>query len=277
VSSAIRRLCLVVDVEGYSVHPNPVQHTLQSRLSDVLRAVLSSAGVPARRTDRQDRGDGQLLVLPAGVDEARVVPGLVRGLVERLDEDGTAAARQGAPPLRLRGALTQGVVQMAATGYVGRAVVAASRLVDAAEVRDELRRTPQAVLCLAVADDLYQDVVVHGYGGLTAAGFRAVRVQVPAKRFDALAWVRALAAGSLPPDPAAAVVAAASLGLAPVAVAGIAAGRALGQPGSEEENQPPAPTGGATEHAEATEHLEATEFDHPVWEDDWDDPAHQTS
>ncbi|MGH3992582.1 MAG: hypothetical protein ACRDSN_08965, partial [Pseudonocardiaceae bacterium] len=65
---AVRRLCLVIDVEGYSAHDNLVQLTMQDRLDAVLRAGLAGAGVARRRTERQDRGDGQLIVLPAGVD-----------------------------------------------------------------------------------------------------------------------------------------------------------------------------------------------------------------
>lgn len=213
---AVRRLCAVVDVEGYSRHLNPVQIGIQQRLDAVLRSGLHAAGVLRRRTEHQDRGDGRLLVLPAGVDEARVVPGLLRGVLNALAADRARAADRAEPALRLRLALNQGVVHLAATGYVGRAIVDVCRLVDSAEVRAELSAVPDADLALIAADDLYRDVLAHGYGGFPHDGFRLVRIRGP-KGFQATARLRALSAAALGPDTAAVTAAAAAAAVLPLA------------------------------------------------------------
>jgi hypothetical protein len=199
IGPGVRRLVAVIDAEAYSLRSHPEQFGLQHRLDAVVRAGLAAAGVRRRRVEVQDRGDGQLLVLPAGIDEARALPGLLRGLLGALGEDASRWDSQ--PRLRMRAALSQGVVHLGATGYVGRAVVEACRMVDSDEVRDELRAVANADLCLVVGDDLYRDVVAQGYGGVPGDGFR--RIVVPSKGTDLQAWVRALSDAALGPDPAA--------------------------------------------------------------------------
>jgi hypothetical protein len=185
---AIRRLCLVVDIESYSALDHRDQHGAQSRLAQVLTAAVRRAGV--RRgllgdgVARQDRGDGQLVLLPAGIDEATAISGLVHGLAEAL-----VGVNRARPRLRLRVALAQGVVQAAATGYVGKSIVDACRLVDSAALRDALARAPDRDLAVAFTDDLFRDVVIHGFGGLVGSDFRRVDVVEASKGFATAAWV----------------------------------------------------------------------------------------
>src|SRR5262245_24233209 len=126
VPPAIRRLCLVVDIESYSSLDHQAQHRAQARLAKVLTTAVRRAGVRyallGRGAIRQNRGDGQLVLLPAGIDEARAISGLVRGLA-----DAMLGINAEQPRLRLRVALAQGVVQAAATGYVGKSIVDACR------------------------------------------------------------------------------------------------------------------------------------------------------
>ncbi len=197
---AIRRLCLVVDIESYSALDHQAQLRAQAGLAWVLTAAVRRAGVqpgfPPRAVIRQNRGDGQLVLLPPGIDEARAIAGLVYGLA-----DGMLAINAQAPRLRLRAALAQGVVQAAATGYVGKAIVDACRLVDSAALREALAAAPERDLAVAFTDDLYHDVVVHGFGGLVGSDFRQVHVVDERKGFAVAAWVsRPDPAGASPPD-----------------------------------------------------------------------------
>ncbi len=278
---AVRRLCLVVDIEGYSRHPGIVQFELQRRLWDVLRAAAGGAGIVRRRTHRQDRGDGQLIFLPPGVDEARALPGFIRGMLRALEDD--RLGRGDAPALRLRLATGQGVVQPAATGFVGKVVVDVCRLADAGEVRAELVAVPDADLCLVVTDDLYRDVVVQGYGGLPGDGFRTVHVRDAAKGFDAVAWMRALTAAALADiDP----VAATALATLPFVVAGsVLTQRTLGSlwsddPGPLEPEPDPDPTYDGQHHPHDPAHDDLAHVgpDHPDLfhhaDVDHDPPAH---
>ncbi|GAA1821143.1 hypothetical protein GCM10009682_46580 [Luedemannella flava] len=185
---AIRRLCLVVDIEAYSALDHQAQHQAQARLARALTAAVRAAGVPhsplRRGVIRQNRGDGQLVLLPAGIDEARAISGLVRGLAEAM-----MGVNAEAPRLRLRAALAQGVVQVAATGYVGKSIVDACRLVDSAALREALAAAPERDVAVAFTDDLFRDVVIHGFGGLVGSDFRQVDVVEERKGFAIAAWV----------------------------------------------------------------------------------------
>ena len=193
---AVRRLCLVAGIEGYSQNDNRAQAELQRRLKDTLERTLKSANVAVDRTVRQNRDDGQLLLLPVGVKAAAVVPALIGGLLEHLDRD-----RNRAPlvPLRLRVAMVPGSVTRTQAGYVGRPVAMATRLAESPAVREELDAAGTALFALIVSDDLYQDVFVHGKGKTDADGFRRVTVGMPDKEWREDARVRGWQPGSLKP------------------------------------------------------------------------------
>ncbi|GAA2639289.1 hypothetical protein GCM10010399_85840 [Dactylosporangium fulvum] len=196
-SPAIRRLCLAVDVQRYSALDNAGQLRAQAVLKRLLDQALDAAGLRRSRVERQDRGDGQLVLLPAAIDEGAAIGAVVRRLTDGLAE----ANRAGGDRLRLRLALAQGVTHRAATGFVGKAVVDACRLVNASELRAALESDAGRDLVVAVTDDLFQDVVVHGYAGLSGAGFRRVHIDLLEKAYSSSAWLSLPDAG--PPAPSA--------------------------------------------------------------------------
>ncbi|GGM14685.1 hypothetical protein ACFFX1_04360 [Dactylosporangium sucinum] len=269
----VRRVTLVVDVEAYTVRDNRAQVELQQTLLWTLERACTRAGVGVGRCLRQDRGDGQLLILPAGIDESRQLPLLLRGARAALHRANQAPGIAGR--MRLRAALSQGIVHRAATGFVGRSVVLACRLLDSAVLHEALDDHEDTDLAVIVSDDLYSDVFAHGYGDTTADDFRRVDVTMPAKRFAAPAWVHVPGPASgvvlreaerLPPPgrgPRSGPVLAAFGGA--VAGAGLveAAITALNWP-ADEADEPPAP-----------HHHHDDPFD-DVFPDysDWDDPAY---
>ncbi|GIF96647.1 hypothetical protein [Catellatospora citrea] len=186
MSPAVRQLCLFADIEGYSRHRAPEQVEAQHRLLQVMWYACSTAGVRIHPSHRQDQGDGQLLLLQPGVDEATVIAGLITGLRDALYE---VNRNIGWGRLRLRAALSQGAIQVGATGYIGVAVVAASRLLDSPDLRTALAKSRHTDLALIVTDDLYQDVIRQGHSGLDAARFQRVQVANRKKAFRATGWV----------------------------------------------------------------------------------------
>ncbi|GAA1389639.1 hypothetical protein GCM10009639_17510 [Kitasatospora putterlickiae] len=203
VAPRVRRICLVVDIEAYSGRPYQVQQKVQERLDRALDHACRRAGVDRKRCEAQDRGDGQLLLLPPDADEAKALPGLVLGLCDALYTLNRAPGTAGR--LRVRAALAQGGVQRAALGYVARSVETACRLLDCQEARAALKGTPDTDLALVVADDLFTDAFAAGGDGLPVEEFTRITVAVPAKRFEARAWVATPRSGSLvtldPPAP----------------------------------------------------------------------------
>ncbi|WP_238018381.1 hypothetical protein KZZ52_56825 [Dactylosporangium sp. AC04546] len=183
----VRRVTLVVDVEAYSLRDNRAQVELQQTLLWTLERACTRAGVGVKQCLRQDRGDGQLVILPPGIDESRQLPLLLRGThaaLHRANEVPGIAGR-----MRLRAALSQGIVHRAATGFVGRSVVHACRLLDSAVLHEALDDHAETDLAVIVSDDLYTDVFSHGYGDTAPDAFQRVDVTMPAKRFAAPAWV----------------------------------------------------------------------------------------
>ncbi|MEW9529412.1 hypothetical protein [Microbispora sp. NPDC049125] len=184
---AVRRLCLVVDVEGYSTRGNPQAVEIQNRLLWSMWHACRAAGVDPRRCDQQDRGDGQLILLPPAIDEAFAVPRLLLGTQAAMHR--VNRRPQDVGRIRLRAALAQSPVHKAATGYVGDAVIHACRMLDSHLLRRALAGSPAADLAALVSADIYQGVIAHGYGGLDPHGFRRVEVDVPDKGFSAPAYL----------------------------------------------------------------------------------------
>lgn len=198
----LRRLCLAVDIEKYSARDNADMVRLQRVLLRTLRAACERVGVAWERCGRQAQGDGYLLVLEPDVDETRAVPGLLDGLTAGLaaangrtagenSAAGQASSRK-TDDVRMRVSLHQGIVHEADSGYAGSAVVALFRVLDSAPVRRVLAESPDTDLVVAFSDTLYQDLVGTGYEGLSATGFEKVEIEIAAKNFTGVAWVRAL-------------------------------------------------------------------------------------
>jgi hypothetical protein len=187
-SPAVRRICLAVDVEGYSRRLMADQYDLQNRLLFTMSQGCIAAGVKPGRCDRQNSGDGQILIFPPGIDEKAVLPNLVLGLLTALHRVNDPVGPGGR--VRLRISLGEGAVQTAATGFVSKALEAVCRLLDSDRLRRALAGSPAAEAAVVVTDALYRDIVAQGYGGLPAAGFQRVRVSIPKKKFSADAWIQ---------------------------------------------------------------------------------------
>jgi hypothetical protein len=195
---AIRRLCLAVDVESFSRRTRPEQLDVQNRLLWTMVQGCRAAGVRPARCDRQDSGDGQILVLPPGVDENKVLPRFVLGLLtglHRVNNPVGVGSR-----IRLRVSLGQGAIQIGATGFVAPAVITVCRLLDSNELRNALSSNPTGNAAVVVTDDLYRDMFAQSCGGLPADAFRSVHVSMPAKGFAADAWIQVPSQALLLPD-----------------------------------------------------------------------------
>jgi hypothetical protein len=183
----IRRISLVVDIEAYSQRHNRAQLDLQRLLVWTLEQACTRAGIAIPRCSRQDQGDGQLLILPPGLDESRQLPLLVRGLraaLHRVNQSPGIGGR-----MRLRAALSQGIIHQAAAGFVGGSVVVACRLLDSAELRKALKSRQDSDLALIVAHDLFHDVFAQGYGDSSPEQYHRVDVSIPEKKFQEVGWI----------------------------------------------------------------------------------------
>ncbi|ONI91275.1 hypothetical protein ALI22I_09400 [Saccharothrix sp. ALI-22-I] len=181
------RLCLAVDIEGYSRFRNPEAARAQERLLDVLKSARRYAGIDERAVVFEGAGDSQFAILPAALDEVVTLPRLVRGIGIALAD--LNRCLDSGSRLRLRVALDRGVVQRGSNGWVGDVVVGVHRILDSPPLRSALAADRDPDFVLAVSDTVFQDVVRHGYGGLSPAEFTPVTIDLPAKRFHSQAWL----------------------------------------------------------------------------------------
>jgi hypothetical protein len=154
--AAASRLCVAVDAEGYGRRDLAGQLRVQSRLVQVLDEVGGAVGLDRSWWDRQDQGDGELALMPAGTDVAELAPGIVRSMADSLDELNQDLVEQAR--LRLRLALHEGEIRRGASGYAGDAAVVVCRLRDSEELRAALRASPDAPLAVGVTESLFADI-----------------------------------------------------------------------------------------------------------------------
>ena len=58
---------LVLDIEGFSIRPDPVQKTLRRAMYEVARSAVADARLSWDGFLRADRGDGIIMLFPSGV------------------------------------------------------------------------------------------------------------------------------------------------------------------------------------------------------------------
>lgn len=139
-----RRLCVAADAESYSSRDVRGQLDVQRRLVEVLEAATRYAGLDRNLWTTQPQGDGELALLPLGLDEPRAVADLLRELavaLRRLNRGLVPQAR-----LRLRVAVHTGMVYPGRNGFAGSAVVQVCRLRDSDDLRRTLREAASADL-----------------------------------------------------------------------------------------------------------------------------------
>lgn len=166
------RICIAIDIVGYGRMGARTRTRMREALGDVLDHAVRMTGVARRAWVREDRGDGFLVLLPHGVDEARVVRGFVDGLTQGLEH-----AHEQGTRMRVRVAMDLGIAAMGERGALGEAVLRATRLADSAV----LRRC-RADAALLVSEPLYASVPeLHG---------RLRRVRIEDNGLQTWAWLQ---------------------------------------------------------------------------------------
>jgi O-acetyl-ADP-ribose deacetylase (regulator of RNase III) len=172
-----------IDVVGFGSRSAPDQEAVERRLADLLRRVLADTGTDLNHVDHQWHGDGASVYLPSDIDPTRFLAELIGATTRHLAEDNQHHPDR----IRLRMAVTVGLVGQGATGYSGPIVVDLARMVDALPLRQAVTDQPNRDLAVLLSEHLYSHVVRPGYAQLPAAHFR--RVAVAVKEFTATAWL----------------------------------------------------------------------------------------
>jgi hypothetical protein len=201
--NGVRRMCIAFDLERYSAGRDVDQIEKQRAMMAMVREACERGALERAHWMKQEQGDGELAVLPPGIDEAHVVTALWREFragLYRYNRHANAAAR-----LRMRVAVHEGTSYIGENGFAGTAINTVCRLRDCHEAKDALSGT-DGDLVLISSDRIYQDVI-QGCDAfeLPASAFVETLVDIPDKGFRAVAYIfcGAAAPGS-PADAAAA-------------------------------------------------------------------------
>lgn len=197
IGHGVRRMCVACDLEHYSQRPDNGQIEAQHAMARLLREAGERGALERAQWLTQPQGDGELALLPPGVDEAHVITGLWRELREglhRYNRHASTAAR-----LRMRIAVHEGQTYIADNGFAGDAINTVCRLRDCAEIKDALSAS-DSDLVLIVSDRIFYDVIRgHGAHDLPASAFNEANVTMPDKDFQARAFIFSGPASPGPP------------------------------------------------------------------------------
>jgi hypothetical protein len=186
-SGARVRLCIAADIERYSRFRGPEALVAQDRFLGVMRAARAHAGIDESEVVTDGEGDSQFAVLPPDIDESEVVPALFEGFKKALQD--TNYGLDCHSRLRLRLAFDRGLLVRSSNGWVGTSTIAVHRLLDSAPLREALKADLDTDYAVITSRTLYDDVISHGYGGLTPAEFTGVEIDLPQKGFSSQAWL----------------------------------------------------------------------------------------
>lgn len=169
------RFLVAIDVAGFSQRHAAGQARVQDDLDHAMTQAAANAGLDRERWYRQPRGDGELAVLPEGVDGLSLVADYPRELASSVATVNRTG--KGGLPLRVRMAIHHGAVTPGTFGPVGAAPVAISRLVDAEIVRQQLRQRSDLDIALIVSATVYDEVIQSRLRDLNPEVFRRTTIK----------------------------------------------------------------------------------------------------
>jgi hypothetical protein len=179
------RLAFALDVAGYGGRTVLQGQQVERRLRRLIDAALDRCELrlDPQIVEHKWTGDGINAVLPADIDPTVILPLLIRSLAAVLAADNAQSTDQ----IRLRMAVSAGLIERSAVGFSGQLIVDINRLVDSSALRAALTDAPTCDLAVLISDHVYAMVVLPGYPGIPGGQF--TRVDVVAKEFSAPAWL----------------------------------------------------------------------------------------
>ncbi|GAA4473530.1 ATP-binding protein [Phytohabitans houttuyneae] len=183
--TAVHRIIMAVDVEGFGNHNRTSVHQLEVRagLYAALRGAFSALGMSWADCHTEDRGDGILVLATAELPKAPFVELLPDALAAALREHNRS--HEPSSRVRVRMVLHAGEVNFDENGVTAGSINLAFRLLDAAPLKAALAGSP-GVLALITSAWFFEEVVRNS-SRLDAATWRPVAVTV--KETNAMGWL----------------------------------------------------------------------------------------
>jgi class 3 adenylate cyclase len=175
------RYLTAVDVEGFSCLNALDQLQLLNDLGQVLDIAATRVSLDRALWQVQERGDGELAVLPPDTDGPRLIADYPRELADALSEVNSERRSR----LRIRMAIHHGTLVQSRFGPVGQGPIVVSRLLDSDELRKYLAQRAELDVVLIVSASLYSDVIETRLHHLDPAQFARADVLVKGRSYPA--------------------------------------------------------------------------------------------
>jgi hypothetical protein len=170
-----RRILTVSDAEGYRKRGDDDQRDLQTWMAEIEKQAAINARLDRQRAFIQNKGDGDLTAWPPGASELDLVVDYPRELRRELDRVNGTLSKDSR--IRIRLAITSGLVEAAAQGITGQAAIRATTLADSDELRQALRKAGRHPLVVILDNSMFEDVVKTGRRGLEQEMYKKVFVK----------------------------------------------------------------------------------------------------
>jgi hypothetical protein len=193
IPPGIRRVCIAVTaVRPPGCPRRPVDgHLEEERLRRCLDSAFSracvAAGMGRALLNDQVRLVDQVAVLPAGIDEPRVLTLLVAELAAILREAGRRPAA--GSRMRLVMAVHEGLTVLTEDSLGGQAIAKTCRMADSDELHATLTSQPSANLIVLLSERIFDDLSEHDRIALAAGKFRRVEIADPPGGEPNIGWV----------------------------------------------------------------------------------------
>jgi class 3 adenylate cyclase len=176
---------LAVDIAAFGGRDPATQQYLHASLYRIVPEACEAAGLPWNTCHHEDRGDGILLIAPAGLSPELLDPAAVylSAGIRRHNELANADAK-----IQLRMALHAGYIRRGPEGVSGRDLIHLFRLLDAPELKARLA-AGHADFALIASDDLYNDVIRHGPSLIPPATYQQVKISNKETHTSAWIWL----------------------------------------------------------------------------------------
>lgn len=177
---------LAVDIAEYTRRDrdDEMRRYLRRRLYEILSEALCGSGMPWDQCQREDRGDGALVIFPPDLAAQPIIdsfPEQLRNLIRRHNRFSCPPAR-----MQLRVAAHVGPVYCDDYGFSGDDVIFVCRMLDAQPLRRALSESGTE-LAFIVSDFVYDKLVLHRHSLADPSSFRRVKTRV--KRTPVHAWI----------------------------------------------------------------------------------------
>ena len=159
------------------------QQAARERVSAALLDACGSAGLDRVLVSAQHTDDTEVVLLPVGIDEPRVIAALA-GI-----HPAQHLGQGGGTRVRLRMAVHEGITILTPDGFTGQALVRVTRLAGAQPLRAALAADPDADLMVMLSDQVFEDLVQFGHAWLSRDRFRRAGLTIPANGNHDAGWI----------------------------------------------------------------------------------------